>query len=286
VSHSTPETVAIVIHTSEGLILYANDFKNDQESPFELPTNIPRFKELGLSKLPKLLVLDSLYAPRKEFSKSESFARDLVLSLKDSLSDKRLIVVSTFSSHLFRLFSLVDLARSLNRELVFIGRSLSRYLSAGVHVVDLSKFGRVIKYRRDAKRFLRSFDPKKYFLIVTGHQGEPEAVLSRMADGDFMFSSDDAVVFSCNVIPSPLNLRNRIVLESKLSSFGVTIFKDVHVSGHAFGLDHDFFLDVFKPDFLVPYHGDPSMSEALASLAKNKKIKVLRPRIGQRLKIF
>jgi len=192
---------------------------------------------------------------------------------------KRIIVPKTTDGK-------VDLARSLNRELVFIGRSLSRYLSAGVHVVDLSKFGRVIKYRRDAKRFLRSFDPKKYFLIVTGHQGEPEAVLSRMADGDFMFSSDDAVVFSCNVIPSPLNLRNRIVLESKLSSFGVTVFKDVHVSGHAFGLDHDFFLDVFKPDFLVPYHGDPSMSEALASLAKNKKIKVLRPRIGQRLKIF
>ncbi|MFP4195474.1 MAG: MBL fold metallo-hydrolase [Candidatus Woesearchaeota archaeon] len=273
VSHSTPQTVAVVIHTGEGAVIYANDYKEDTDPPFGLPTDISRLKELKGSV--RALVLDSLYAPSQDFSEGERVAREDVLSLKDEVAGSRAIVVSTFSSHIYRLQTLCDLADSLGRAVVFMGRSLDRYMTAASEtgILDLASRGKVLKYRRQIDSFLRGVeDPSEYFFITTGHQGEPEAVLRRMADGLFDFHSSDSVIFSCNVIPVPTSIQNRRILESLLKKQGVHIISDVHVSGHAFANDHDHLLSILCPDYLIPSHAEPPMIEAMRVIASKKGI--------------
>ncbi|MGM5480915.1 MAG: MBL fold metallo-hydrolase [Nanobdellota archaeon] len=273
VSHSTPHTVAVAIHTDDGVVLYANDYKEDQDPPFGLPTDVPRLKELGGSV--KALVLDSLYAPSDDYSESEGVARDNVLSLEGSLQNSRAIVISTFSSHIFRMETLCDLADGLGREVVFMGRSIHRYMTAAKEtgILDLTTRGRMLKYRRQIDSFLHKLvDPSKYLFITTGHQGEPEAVLRRMADGLFDFRKGDVVVFSSKIIPVPTSIENRKILDSILSRKGVRILSDVHVSGHAFAKDHKHLLSILKPDHLIPSHAEQHMVDAMREVASSAGI--------------
>lgn len=280
VAHSTPETVAIAIHTPDGVVLYANDYKNDQNTPFENPTDVEKLK--SLSGKVKVLLLDSLYAPQNTFCPSENSVIEKLLSLKNSLSDSRLVVASTFSSHIFRLKTLCDLADSMNRKIVFVGRSLSNYISAAKHIVDLSSRGKLIKYRNQANYFFKSLkNPQDYFIIATGHQGEPQAILSRMADGLFKFSSNDAVIFSCTTIPTQINIAQRKLLEDKLSVFSLKMIKDVHVSGHAHAKDHQELLSWIKPLYLFPLHGEPFMVDAMNNLAKDLVVNIVNLTVGQ-----
>jgi ribonuclease J len=128
-------------------------------------------------------------------------------------------------------------------------------------------------------------DPKKYFMITTGHQGEPQAVLNRMADGAFKFTSDDTVIFSCTVIPTEINKKNRDELEEKLDAKRVNMIRDIHVSGHAFAKDHIDLLNWTKPQFLLPLHGEPFMTKAMEELAKDKAGTILRLRINEKFSI-
>lgn len=270
IAHSTPQTVAIALHTKEGIIVYANDYKDDLTPPFEEKTNIEMLS--SYSNKTKALIIDSLYAPVDAFCESESTARSKVLDLNADFSSHRAIFASTFSSHIYRIISLIDLADSLGREVIFIGRSLCRYLESAkdANIADLSSRGTMLKYKRQvASFFKKSFDPKNYFFIVTGHQGEPNAVLSRLADGLFDFNSDDAVLFSCNVIPVPISINNRAKLESKLLSSNLTIYKDIHVSGHAHANDHRKLISLLNPEYLFPVHGIPKMQDAMLKLATN-----------------
>lgn len=283
IAHSTPQTVAVAIHSSDGVVLYANDYKEDRTPPFEEETDIKRLSDF--SGKTKALILDSLYAPDDSFCESESFARAKLFNLESDLSSYRAIVASTFASHIHRLHSLVDLADSLDREVVFVGRSLCRYIQAAKDsgVIDLTQRGRLLNFKRKVNSFFKKpFNPKHFFFIVTGHQGEPNAVLSRMADGMFKFNSDDAVIFSSNIIPVPVSINNRNILDSKLSSFDLTIYKDVHVSGHAHAKDHKKLLSILKPEFLFPVHGTTKMQDAMVFLAKKEGVKnVISLKVGE-----
>ncbi|MGM5480022.1 MAG: MBL fold metallo-hydrolase [Nanobdellota archaeon] len=288
VAHSTPQTVVIAIHTPEGTIVYANDYKQDSAPPLGLPTDVARLKEISSST--SLLVLDSLYAPSQEHSPGEQKARQEVLSLKEKLRFSRAIVISTFSSHIHRLKSLCDLADSLDRTVVFMGRSLRRYILASKNagLVDISSRGILLSYRRQVSSFLRSCDdPSKYVFVTTGHQGEPNAVLRRMADGMFSFTDNDTVVFSSNIIPVEISIKNRDVLERLLKRKGVSIVSDVHVSGHAFGHDHKELVSLLSPCKVIPFHGDSHMENSLCYLVNSSvsQSSCLRLTLGQTLNL-
>ena len=288
VAHSTPHSSIIAIHTPrDGILLYANDYKQDLSPPFGISTDLSRLKELSGNV--SALVLDSLYAPSDASSPGESLARQNLLDLKPSLSSSRAIVISTFSSHIHRLVSICDLADSLDREVVFLGRSLHRYISSAkdTGIVDLFSRGRVLKYRRQIDSFLSKLsNPERFLLVTTGHQGEPLAVLRRMADGSFDFQRDDTVIFSCKIIPVQTSVDNRRILESILSSKGVSILRDVHVSGHAFADDHRHLLSLLNPSILIPSHAEEHMERAMKSVASSvgipdSRFKLLR--VGQTL---
>jgi len=273
-THSTPQTVMIAIHTKYGTIIYANDFKLDSNPTLGKKANIERLREIGKGNV-IALICDSLYAQDSRKTPSESVAKEM---LKDVLlgtdSKDKLIVATTFASHLARLKSIVDIGQKLNRKIIFLGRSLAKYVQAGedIKIIKFSDKVEIVKYGKKVKNRLKQIkdkERKNYMLVVTGHQGEPKAVLSKIANNliEFELKPEDHVIFSCKTIPSPTNIENRAFLEKRLREKGIRIFKDIHVSGHAGREDLRDLLNILKPQNIFPAHGDEDMMKGMEDLA-------------------
>ncbi len=295
VTHSTPQTVMVAIHTPEGTVVYANDFKFDLNPVVGEKPNFKRLAELG-KKGVKALIVDSTYALHEKKMPSESVARELLKDVMLATDAKgQAIVVTTFSSHLARIKSIVEFGKKLGRRIVFLGRSLSKYIGAGesIGIVNFSKDGKIYKYKRQIKRALSRIDKRdrgRYLFVVTGHQGEPKATLTKLINDelDFQLMQGDHVIFSCTVIPTETNKKNRDILESRLKERGVRIFKDIHVSGHAAKEDLRDLIHMLKPEFVIPAHGEEAMKGGLNALAKEMGYKdenILLLKDGDRAKI-
>src|SRR3989338_3568052 len=275
ITHSTPHTVMAFLHTPEGIVVYANDFKFDLYPTLGKKPDFERLKKLGEKGI-HCLVVDSTYAGSPIKMPSESVAKQL---LKDVMlgtdSRKKAVVVTTFSSHIARLRSIVEFGKKMGRKIVFMGRSLSKYVYAAEDcgIAYFSKDVEIVKYRSQVKKRMRKImkeGKSKYLLVVTGHQGEPKATLSRMVEGElgWKFDPDDHVIFSCKVIPTELNRTCRDALERKLNKFHVRIFRDIHVSGHAGREDIRELLEILRPKNIIPAHGDPEKTGQLLTLAE------------------
>jgi len=295
ITHSTPHTVMAALHTKYGTILYANDFKFDRFPTLGDKPNYKRLKQLG-KKGVLCLILDSTYSQSYTKTPSESVAKEMLRDVLLGTGNRgKAVFVTTFSSHIARLRSIVECGQKMNRKVVFLGRSLSKYCRAS-ESIGIAKFSdvEIVKYRKDIKRNLAKMRKRgisKYLVVLTGHQGEPKAALSRVANGElgFNFEPDDHVVFSCKTIPTPTNIENRRVLEEKLKKQHVRIFKDIHVSGHAAREDSRDLIGLVRPKHIIPAHGEHKMTNAMADLAlemgyKPKNIHVMRD--GQVLKIL
>jgi ribonuclease J len=272
ITHSTPQTVIIAIHTKYGKIIYANDFKFDQYPVLGTKPNIERLHEIGKEENVLCLIMDSLYANDSRKMPSETVARQM---LKDVLmgvnSEKKAIIVTTFSSQIARLKSIIDYGKRTGRKIVFLGRSLHKYVSAAeqIGLVNFSDNVEIIKYSSKIRSKLNKAFKEgkdKYLFVVTGHQGEPNATLSKMIDGMFRFSKGDHMVFASSVIPTNTNQRNRKIIEDKLTAMGVRIFRDIHVSGHAAREDHRDMIEILKPKHIIPAHSEMQMMSALMEL--------------------
>ena len=274
-THSIPQTAMIVLHTPYGKIVYANDYKFDRQPTLGQKPNFERLQEIGKEGV-KLLIVESLYAHEHKKTPSEAVAQQM---LKDVMlgihTEGKAMIVTTFSSHLARLKSILELGQKLNRKVFFLGRSLSKYISAGqrINIIDFGSDSKLIKHRDKVEKILKKVQKEgreKYLLVVTGHQGEPKAILSKMARGElgFKFTTGDVVIFSCSVIPVELNQNNRANLEKELQKLGVRIFRDIHVSGHAAREDHRDLLEMLKPKEIIPSHGGLDKARQLAELAE------------------
>ncbi len=271
-THSTPQTVMVALHTKYGVIIYANDFKFDNFPVLGKKPNLERLKQLKGKVI--ALFCDSTYAASHKKTPSESVAKQMLKDVLLSTHSKgKAIIVTTFSSHLARLSSIVKYGRILNRKIVFLGRSLAKYVAAGEEcgIINFSKYVEIVKYGSKIKKRLKELDKKrkKYLLVVTGHQGERKATLSKIARRVFPFhlKPEDHIIFSCTVIPSEINIKHREILEDQLKKHHVRIFKDIHVSGHAAREDLRDLINLVKPKHIIPAHGNIKMRSALADLA-------------------
>lgn len=272
-THSTPHTVMIALHTKEGIILYANDFKFDLFPTLGKKPNFRRLEELGKQKV-LALICDSTYSSDARKMPSESIAKEMLREVMLGLNSKnRHIVVTTFSSHIARLNSIVEFGQKMGRKIVFMGRSMAKYVRAAeaTGIANFTNKVEVLKFSGQIKRKLKIIakDRGKYLMVATGHQGEPNSVLSKMMNGElkFKFFPEDHIIFSCKTIPTPTNIENRQKLESSLKSFNVRLFKDIHQSGHAAREDLRDLINLVKPQHVIPAHGDPAMLKALSDLA-------------------
>ncbi len=274
ITHSTPHTAMVVIHTPSGAVVYANDFKLDDTPTLGKPPNYERMKELGGAGVLAAFV-DCTNALDDAKTPSEKVAKEMLSDVLLSQShDGRGIIVTTFSSHIARLKSIIELGRKMNRKVIILGRSMSKYISAAeeLKLVNFSEHAEIVRFSGKVGDRLRRIErdgKEKHLIICTGHQGEPKSVLSRIASGNLQFGLDprDAVIFSCRVIPTPTNRKNRERLESLLRRTNVRIFRDVHQSGHASGQDIRKLLELLQPKHVFPSHGEHKSKEAFRKTA-------------------
>ena len=287
ITHSTIQTAVIALHTDKGVVLYMNDFKLDNTPVVGLKPNYDLLREIAKGGV-LAVIMDSLYSGSEKKTPSEKIARHLLEEVLFTIDNQHAaIFVTTFSSHIARLKSIVEYGKKLNREVVFLGRSLSKYSFAAQQArqAPFLKNVPMVRYRRQLEKFLHKVekDRKKYLVVCTGHQGEPGSILERISRNKlpFKFSPEDNIVFSSSVIPTPTNQESFAKMENRLKKRNLRIFRDVHVSGHGGREDLRDILKILNPRHIIPSHGDFSKTEPMVSLAsemgykKNKQIHLM-----------
>ncbi|MBQ6220228.1 MAG: RNase J family beta-CASP ribonuclease [Methanosphaera sp.] len=281
-THSIPQTITAALHTPEGVIIYANDFKFDNHQMVSPPPDYRRFRDIG-KKGVKVAIMDTTNIKEKQESKthSEKIARDLLKDvLKGPLEERKGLIVTTFSSHIERIQAITKIAERSRRKVLILGRSMERYCSIAEALGILNLPRNVSIYGNSKsinKALARANDNRtKYMLLVTGHQGEPDALLPRIANNktNFEIKPGDNIVFSAATIPNPINLANRDLLDRRIKERGARIYNNVHVSGHAGPEDLRDFIRMLNPQHLIPSHGDLSHLAAFVELAEEEGYKL------------
>ncbi|MEK6822561.1 MAG: MBL fold metallo-hydrolase, partial [Nanoarchaeota archaeon] len=181
VTHSIPHQCFIALHTKYGVILYALDFKYDNNPVVGDRPNYAAMKRIG-DKGVIVAMVDSLYSHEEKKTPSESVVKEMLRDVMMGTSSKgNAVIVTTFASHIARLKTIMDFGKQLNRKIVFLGRSLAKYVDAAesIKMVNFSKgmagFGKYGKQTRSLLNRIEREGAHKYLLVVTGHQGEPRS---------------------------------------------------------------------------------------------------------------
>jgi len=254
VTHSIMDAVSIAIHTSLGVIIHTGDFKLDPAPIDGRTTAIHRFSQLGDEGV-LLLASDSTNATRPGSGPSE---RVVGPALKQAVSQcKGKVVVTTFASNMFRIQQIVDAAVACGRKVAVAGRSLERNMDithtlnrlnvpAGT-MVDIKQCGHVPDH--------------ELLIIATGSQGESRAALARLAQGRFKgvtIGEGDMVIFSSSNIPG--NERIIAGLYNHIYRRGARVMHarqaPLHVSGHAQAHELKMMMQLTRPKFFYPVHGE------------------------------
>jgi ribonuclease J len=273
-THSTLQCAFVALHTKEGIFFYALDFKLDNHPIMGAPPNYKRLRELAKKGI-KVLVVDSLYSGTERKTPSERIARNLVEDAFSAVRDKNsALIVTTFSSHIARLKSIVEFGKRTRRKIVFLGRSLNKYVQAAIKIKQCPFRSSIVllKYKKQVNSFLKKAekDRGRYLIVCTGHQAEPGSILDRIVKDEtpFKLRPGDNVIFSSSVIPTPININNRDKMDKKLRRKGVKIQTDVHVSGHGAREDLRDLLEILKPKHIIPAHGSLQQETPMIELSR------------------
>lgn len=276
VQHSIIDCVLAAVHTPVGAILYACDFKLDRTPTMGEAPDFDRLKSLGKEGVIAMIV-ESTNAGRSGKTPSEQIAKDMVRDVLLGTEESEVgMIITTFASHIARLKAIIEAAAEMGRTPILMGRSMERYVGAArdLGYLELPSNVEIYGLRKDIdKAFKRIMQEgkNKYLPIVTGHQGEPGSILVRVSNGEtpYVVEPGDRVIFSANVIPSPMTQANRYALETKLRMKGARIYDNVHVSGHAYKEDHWELLRMVNPEHVIPAHGDMEMHGHYIEMAED-----------------
>ena len=232
ITHSVPQSLCVVLHTPQGVIVHTGDFKIDREPIDGRITDIERLKELREGGV-RLLMADSTNADKPGWSPSESTVGDTLRQLIPKWGDQRLII-SCFASHLHRVQQICDIAISEGRTIFPLGRSMVGNIRIAQEIGVLNVPHRAI----DSIDRIGEYDPEAICVICTGSQGEANAALSLLARGDhpdLSLSVDDVVLLSSHPIPGNELPVYRMI--NRLTRLGCEVvhdgFEHVHTTGHA-----------------------------------------------------
>ena len=255
VTHSVPHAFAVAYRTSIGTILHTGDFKLDLTPVDGRTTDLPRLGQLGAEGV-KLLLSDSTNAERPGSTPSESTVGPAIRDLLRDHPDQRLIVAS-FASHLHRVEQVAREAVAAGRKVAFLGRSMVHNVTLGR---EMGLFGVAADQVIDIDEASR-YAPGEVCVICTGSQGEPMSALALMAAHEHKHvkvSEDDVVVLSAHAIPGNEQNVDRVI--DSLTRAGADVVHGseahVHVSGHASREELKFMLDLVRPEWFVPVHGE------------------------------
>jgi ribonuclease J len=265
VNHSIPDALAVAIRTPAGqLVVHTGDFKMDQLPLDGRVTDLRAFARLGDEGV-DLMLVDSTNAEVPGFVASE---KDIVPVLDRYFAQsERRIIVASFASHIHRVQQIIDVARAHGRKVAFVGRSMVRNMGIARDLGYLSIPGDTVV---DVKS-LDDHPDDGVVLICTGSQGEPMAVLSRIAgrDHSIVLGPDDTVILASSLIPGNENAVFRVI--NGLMRWGATVVHKgnamVHVSGHAAAGELLYLYNLVRPTNVMPVHGEIRHLRANADLA-------------------
>jgi ribonuclease J len=279
-THSTIDCTFITLHTPEGSFFYALDYKFDDTPTLGKPPNYSRLEEIGKNNV-KVAIINTLYAGKEESNLSEKDADKMLKEAFSKVKDKNsAFFVTTFSSHIERLTNIVKHAKKTGREIIFLGRSMAKYVDCAVKVgkCPFRNQIKIMKYRRQINSILKKVESNrgKYLIVCTGHQGEKDSILDRVSKGEtpFRFREGDNLIFSSSVIPTEVNVEARKKLDEKLEKMGVNLQTNVHVHGHGSKESKKKLINLVKPKIIIPSHGTREQEEELICVAKEMGYKL------------
>jgi ribonuclease J len=254
VCHSIPDGVGLGITTPVGLVVHSGDFKFDQTPVDGRLTDFAKLAELG-GRGVHVLLSDSTNAETEGQTPSEQVVGDTFDRVFARAEGR--IIVATFASNISRVQQVVDTARKYERQVGIVGRSMVNYArrAAELGYLDFSPDEMLTSQQ------MNSLPPHKVAIACTGSQGEPTSALVRMALGEHRhvnIQPGDSVIVSATPIPGNEELVNRTI--NNLFRAGAIVYHhermQVHVSGHASREEHKLMLNLTRPQFFVPIHGE------------------------------
>ncbi|MGP6171321.1 ribonuclease J [Microbacterium sp. A196] len=269
VNHSIPDAMAVAIRTPAGLVLATGDFKMDQLPLDGRITDLRAFSRLGEEGV-DLFLVDSTNADVPGFTPTEKSIGPVL----DQVIAKatRRVIVASFSSHVHRVQQVLDAAHANGRRVALLGRSMVRNMGIAADLGYLKVPENVLIDYKKAK----DIPDDKIVYMSTGSQGEPMAVLSRMANLDHAIEpgEGDTVILASSLIPGNENAVYRVI--DGLTKLGANVVHKanarVHVSGHAAAGELLYCYNILKPKNVLPVHGEYRHLMANAKLAQETGI--------------
>jgi len=265
VNHSIPDAVAVLINTPVGNVLHTGDFKFDQTPIIGKVVDYSALAKAGDAGI-MLLLSDSTCAEKPGVTPSEAEVGRALRSIMAQAQQR--IIIASFSSHIHRLQQICDAAIASGRKVAVTGRSMLRNTEIARKLGYLSIPDDMII---DAYH-MRDYAPEDIVVLCTGSQGEPLSALSRMAIGEhrsIRVTSGDTVIFSATPVPGNEQAVNTVV--NQLVKCGAEVHEKqtatVHVSGHAASEELKMLLNIIKPEYFMPVHGETRHLHAHKDLA-------------------
>jgi ribonuclease J len=265
VSHSIPESSALVIDTPAGRLVHTGDFKLDGAPVVGEPFNAELWHDIASGGV-QALICDSTNIHAETPGRSEATLGPNIRELVATSSG--MFVATTFASNVARVKTLAEAGRDAGRSVCLMGRAMLRMVQAAVETGVLTDFPRVISHE-EAEDVPR----ENLMLIVTGSQGERRAATAQLSRGKYLgleLKADDTFLFSSKTIPG--NERSVLRIVNAFSEMGVNVVDDssslYHVSGHANRPDLEAVHQLMKPKMVIPMHGEHRMLRRHAEAAE------------------
>jgi ribonuclease J len=266
-THSIPDMMGVALTTDVGTMLITGDYKFDQTPVDGRPADVSRLAELGRDGL-LLLCGDSTNADRPGFSPSESIAGPGLNTVFGGCEGR--IVVTCFASNIHRVQQVIDAAKNHDRKVVLVGRSMRKNINIGRMLGHITVPDGMLVQPREAT----DFPDGKLVIVSTGSQGEPLSALRRMAYKDHPqveLHEGDTVVFAATPIPGNERAVNDTI--DRLYHIGCSVItaKDapIHASGHGYQEELKLMLNLTKPTYVMPFHGDHKRIHLHGELAES-----------------
>jgi ribonuclease J len=254
VTHSIPDCVALAIHTPIGIVVHTGDFKIDQTPLDGQHFDVHRFAQLGAEGVLALFA-DSTNVDRRGFTGSETEVVEAFEEVFTSAPGR--LIVAAFSSSIYRMQILVDLATQFDRKVAFVGRGMNQ----NSEIAQRLGYLRIPSGVQIRDSEVSNYLAQDVLCLTTGSQGEPMSALSRMAIDDHRhvkIAPDDTIVLSARSIPGNEKAIGRII--NHLTRRGADVITEdvrhVHVSGHGSAEELKLMLSLVRPRFFVPVHGE------------------------------
>jgi ribonuclease J len=266
VNHSIPDAVGLVIRTPIGTLFHTGDFKFDPTPVEGRTTDNLRLRQLGDEGM-LVLLSDCVRVENSGWTPSEAGVREALEELIGAAPGR--VLVTTFASNIGRLREVVRSAHKLGRKAAIVGRSMEENLRVARELgfMDIPE-GSLVEVRE-----INELPPDKVVLLSTGSQGEPTSVMSRIARGDHplvKIQANDTVIFSASPVPGNEESVARAI-DNLFRRGARVIYQNidprVHVSGHASREELKHLLDLVKPRYLIPLHGEHRMLWLFRELA-------------------